>query len=53
MFTGVASGALTSLERFGVVSVATMVGNLLSQILPLVVAATLLAHRREGALGDL
>lgn len=39
MLTGVASGALTGLERFGVVSIGTTIGNLLSQILPLVVAS--------------
>lgn len=38
MFTGVSSGALVGLERFGVVSVGTTIANLLSQILPLVVA---------------
>lgn len=38
MFTGVSTGALLGLERFGVVSVGTMVGNLLSQALPLVMA---------------
>lgn len=38
MLTGVTSGALTGLERFGVVSVGTTVGNLLSQVLPLFVA---------------
>lgn len=39
IFTGVSSGAVVALERFGTVSVATVVGNLLSQVLPLVVAA--------------
>lgn len=39
IFTGVSSGAVVSLERFGTVSFATMVGNLLSQVLPLVAAA--------------
>jgi len=38
MFTGVSSGALVGLERFGVVSVGTMLGNILSQVLPLVTA---------------
>jgi O-antigen/teichoic acid export membrane protein len=38
MFTGVSSGALTGLERFGVVSTCTSVGNLLSQLLPLLVS---------------
>ncbi len=38
MYTGVACGALTGLERFGVVSVGTTIGNLLSQVLPLVMA---------------
>ncbi len=37
MLTGVSSGALAGLERFGVVSAGTVVGNLLSQILPLIV----------------
>jgi O-antigen/teichoic acid export membrane protein len=40
MFTGISSGALTGMERFGVVSAGTTIGNLLSQVLPLVVAAT-------------
>lgn len=39
MYTGVAAGALTGLERFGVVSVGTTIGNLLSQVLPLMMAA--------------
>lgn len=39
IFTGVSVGALAGLERFGMVSFATTTGNLLSQILPLVVAA--------------
>ncbi|WP_197489861.1 oligosaccharide flippase family protein [Erythrobacter neustonensis] len=39
LFTGVSSGAVISLERFGTVSFATVVGNLLSQLLPLLVAA--------------
>jgi O-antigen/teichoic acid export membrane protein len=39
IFTGVSSGALAGLERFGTVSLATMAGNFLSQVLPLVVAA--------------
>jgi len=38
MFTGVSSGALVGLERFGVVSVGTIIGNILSQVLPLVTA---------------
>jgi O-antigen/teichoic acid export membrane protein len=38
MLTGVTSGALVGVERFGVVSVGTMIGNLLSQVFPLVVA---------------
>lgn len=38
MYTGVSSGALTGLERFGIVSVGTTVSNLLAQILPLLVA---------------
>lgn len=38
MYTGVSSGALMGVERFGVVSIGTMVGNFLSQVLPLVVA---------------
>lgn len=44
MLTGVTSGALAGLERFGVVSVGMTVGNLLSQVLPLVVAMTLSVH---------
>lgn len=44
MLTGVSSGALVGLERFGVVSVGTTVGNLLSQILPLLVALTYCPH---------
>lgn len=39
IFTGVASGAVVALERFGTVSIATVLGNLLSQVLPLMVAA--------------
>lgn len=39
MFTGVASGALVGLERFGVVSAGTLIGNVISQVLPLVVAS--------------
>lgn len=38
MLTGVTSGALVGVERFGVVSIGTTIGNLLSQVLPLVVA---------------
>ncbi|MBU7581146.1 MAG: oligosaccharide flippase family protein [Porphyrobacter sp.] len=38
MLTGVSSGALTGLERFGVVSAGTTIGNVLSQVLPLAVA---------------
>lgn len=38
MYTGVSTGALLGAERFGVVSVGTMVGNLLSQVLPLAMA---------------
>ncbi len=38
MYTGVSSGALTGIERFGVVSIGTTISNLLSQILPLLVA---------------
>jgi O-antigen/teichoic acid export membrane protein len=38
MYTGVSAGALTGLERFGIVSIGTTIGNLLSQILPLLVA---------------
>ena len=40
IFTGVSSGAIVALERFGTVSAATVVGNLLSQTLPLLAAAT-------------
>jgi len=39
IFTGVSSGAVVGLERFGTVSFATVVGNFLSQVLPLVAAA--------------
>lgn len=37
MLTGVSSGALAGLERFGIVSAGAVVGNILSQILPLLV----------------
>jgi Membrane protein involved in the export of O-antigen and teichoic acid len=38
MMTGVSSGALAGLERFGIVAAGTLTGNVLSQILPLGVA---------------
>ena len=38
IFTGVSTGAMVGLERFGIVSIATVAGNFLSQVLPLVVA---------------
>ena len=38
MFTGVSSGALVGVQRFGLVSLGTLVGNILSQVLPLLVA---------------
>lgn len=44
MLTGVSSGALVGLERFGVVSIGTTIGNLLSQVLPLLVATTYSVH---------
>lgn len=44
MLTGVTSGALAGLERFGTASVGATIGNLLSQVLPLVVAATFSVH---------
>lgn len=44
MLTGVSSGALVGLERFRVVAVGTTLGNVLSQVLPLVVA---LIHSTE------
>ncbi len=37
MFTGVSSGALLGLERFGIVSAGTTIGNLSFQILPVLV----------------
>ncbi|KPP94402.1 flippase [Erythrobacter sp. HL-111] len=40
MYTGVSAGALVGVERFGVVSIGTTLGNILSQILPLVVAVS-------------
>jgi O-antigen/teichoic acid export membrane protein len=39
MLTGVTSGALGGLERFGMVAIGTTAGNVLSQSLPLVAAA--------------
>ncbi len=44
MLTGVASGALAGLERFGVVAIGTTMSNLLSQVIPLVVAASYSNH---------
>lgn len=38
MFTGVSSGALVGVQRFGIVSLGTLAGNILSQVLPLLVA---------------
>ncbi|MFO6446929.1 oligosaccharide flippase family protein [Erythrobacter sp. NE805] len=38
MLTGVTSGALGGLERFGMIAVGTTIGNVLSQTLPLLVA---------------
>lgn len=44
MLTGVSSGALAGLERFGVVSAGTAIGNMLSQVLPLIVAVVHSSH---------
>lgn len=41
MLTGVSSGALAGLERFGVASTGMVIGHLLSQVLPLAVAVTI------------
>lgn len=38
MLTGVTSGALAGLERFGIASLGTAIGNTLSQVMPLLVA---------------
>lgn len=38
MHTGVSTGAMIGLERFGIVAISTTIGNVLSQILPLLTA---------------
>lgn len=50
MYTGVATGALIGVERFGVVSLGTTVGSFLTQILPLV-AAVLYSNDLSWLLG--